>query len=126
MSREEELGPATQKIGTHQHFRWLKGIIVAVLCLNLLDAVLTIFAVETGRATEANPLMKPLVHESPVVFLIVKTMLVLLGCFLLWRLRKRPFAVFSIFLAFLVYYGIVIYHLRALDLNLLSRLINAV
>jgi hypothetical protein len=122
MNDHDTIGPLTAQIGTYQHFRWLKGIIVAVLILNSLDAVLTIWVVSTGRAVEANPLMASLVHETPILFLIVKTALVVMGCFLLWRFRKRKFAVMSVFLAFLVYYAILLYHLRAMELRLLDRL----
>jgi hypothetical protein len=119
----EDLGPYTQaNIGTHQHFRWLKGIIISILVLNVLDALLTIYVVMQGRAKEANPLMAELVEREPAAFFVVKLTLVSLGSYILWILRKKPLAVFSIFFAFLVYYGILIYHLRAMDLRLFDRL----
>jgi hypothetical protein len=102
----------------------LKGIIFSVLALNALDAGLTLYVVTSGRATEANPLMEPLVTDTPVMFVIVKTALVVLGCWLLWRLRKRSMAVASIFLAFFVYYAILLYHLHSLKLRVLDRLID--
>jgi len=33
------IGSETQKIGTSEHFRWLYGIVQALLVLNLLDAI---------------------------------------------------------------------------------------
>jgi hypothetical protein len=120
----ERLGSMTRRIGTIQHFRWLKGIIAAIIALNLLDAGLTIFVVSTGQAEEANPLMRDLVHERPVLFVMVKMFLVVGGTYLLWRYRKRPFAVFSIFLAFIVYYALLLFHLRSLDLRLFERLLS--
>jgi hypothetical protein len=125
MRHDDVLGPATLRIGTVRHFYWLKGIIVAVLILNGLDASLTLWAVSTGRAEEANPLMKQLVHEAPALFVLVKTVLVGFGCYLLWRFRKKRFAIVSVFVAFLVYYAVLLYHLRAMDLRLLERLITA-
>jgi hypothetical protein len=122
MKSEDELGPLTQaRIGTYQHFRWLKGIILTTLVLNTLDAFLTMYVVYSGRATEANPLMEPLVDQSPVMFFLVKTALVVLGCWLLWRFRKRHLAVIAMFFAFLVYYCILIYHLTSLRLRLLDH-----
>jgi hypothetical protein len=118
------LGPLTQqRIGTYQHFRWLKGIISAVLVFNLFDASMTLYVVLTGQAIEANPLMEPLV-KYPLLFVVVKTALVILGCMLLWRFRKRPFAVTSIFIAFLAYYGVTVYHLYSLQLRLLDRIFD--
>lgn len=118
---EEELGAYTQsRIGSYQHFRWLKGIIITTLFLNTLDALLTMYVVYSGQATEANPLMEPLVDESPVMFFLIKTALVVLGCTLLWRFRRRPLAVIGMFIAFLVYYCILIYHLTSLRLRLLD------
>lgn len=122
MSDEDFLGPETiQRIGTRQHFRWLKGIIVAVLALNALDAGLTLYVVLNGLATEANPFMEILI-DRPVVFVLVKTSLVLLGCRLLWGLRKQPLAVMAIFGAFLIYYAILLFHLHHLNLRMIERL----
>jgi hypothetical protein len=119
----EPIGEFTRKIGTIQHFRWLRGIIAAVLILNLLDALFTILVVVTHRAQEANPMMASLL-DDPWLFMIVKLALVSLGSYLLWRFRKRRFAVIAIFVAFLVYYFILLYHLSALNLHLLSSIIS--
>jgi hypothetical protein len=117
----QPIGDYTRQIGTIEHFRWLKGIIGATLILNLLDAIFTIIVVVSKRAREANPLMADLL-ESPWLFMFVKLGLVSLGSYLLWRLRKRKLAVLAIFVAFMVYYFVLLYHLNAMDLHLLSRL----
>ena len=118
----ERLGSYTRRIGTLQHFRWLKGIVIAILVLNVLDAVLTLIWIRTGAATEANPLLAQLAHEQPVLFIVVKFALVGLGSWLLWRFRKRPMSVASVFIAFLVYYFLLLYHLRSMNLRLLDRI----
>ena len=118
----ERLGTVTRRIGTREHFRWLSHVVRAILVLNVCDAVLTLVWVYSGQATEANPLMADLVHKHPAMFLLVKFTLVLLGSMLLWRLRKRPLAVISIFTGFLAYYFILLYHLSAMNLRLFSRL----
>jgi hypothetical protein len=112
----------TIEIGTPKQFRWLKGIVATVIILNLLDGILTMVWVFSERANEANPLMAPLIEANPVLFIAVKMALVFLGTYLLWRLRKRALAVVAIFAAFLVYYAILILHLRAMNLQLLQRL----
>lgn len=107
---------APSRIGTPEHFRWLLGIVKVTLALNLLDAVFTLIWINAGLAREANPLLDALVLERPVVFAVVKLSLVALGSLLLWRYRVRPLAVIGIFLGFLVYYLLMLYHIGFLSL----------
>lgn len=109
------VGSFTRRIGTHQHFVWLYWIVGATLLLNLADAVLTLLWVHSGMATEANPLLAELVTNHPVAFVATKYILVTLGSVLLWRHRKRRLAVIAIFLCFLVYYWLLLYHIRGVD-----------
>ena len=120
-SYEAALG-APRWIGSPRHFGWLHGILKALLLLNLFDAIMTIAWITTGMACEANPLLADLAHTQPVLFTLAKTALVSLGCILLWRLRYRATAVVGIFIGFLAYYFLALYHLQALELNLLSYL----
>lgn len=109
-----DLRPAgnVSRIGTAEQFRWLQGIVKALLVLNLLDAIFTLFWVEAGLAREANALMRELVNHHAVLFVVVKTALVALGSYLLWQRRHRPAAVVAIFAAFLAYYSVLLYHLQ--------------
>lgn len=118
------IGAYTRRIGTLQHFRWLRGIVAAVLVLNLLDAILTIIVVTSARATEANPLMAEVLDRHPVLFALVKMSLVSLGSVILWRHRKHAVAVLAIFVAFLAYYGVLLYHLSAWEVRLVDRLLG--
>ena len=104
------------KIGTPEQFRWLLGIVKATLGLNLLDAMFTLIWINAGMAREANPLLDGFVQEQPVVFAIVKLGLVTAGSLLLWHYRLRPLAVVGIFLGFLVYYLLLLYHIGFLSL----------
>ncbi len=104
------------RIGTERHFRWLEGIVRVVLLLNLLDAIFTLFWVGAGLAKEANPLLQELLREYPVAFAVAKLSLVGLGSLLLWWHRQRSLAVVGIFVAFLVYYAILLHHLGFLSL----------
>jgi hypothetical protein len=97
-------------IGTPQHFRWLEGIVYAVLALNLADAVFTLLWIRGGLAAEANPLLRDLAHGQPALFVAAKLALVGAGSWLLWRLRHRPLSVVAIFVAFGVYYGLLLAH----------------
>ncbi len=98
-------------IGTPQQFRWLYGIVQCVLVLNLIDALLTLFWVHAGLAVEANTLIDELVSEHALLFVLVKLSLVGMGSWLLWRRRESPLAVVGIFVAFVTYYLILLYHI---------------
>ena len=123
MPKKETKGSLDQ-IGTPQQFVWLRRIVLTVIVLNAIDAVLTLIWVWRGKAVEANPIMADLVHNNPLLFVIVKMALVALGTFFLWRLRRHRFAVVSLFAVFLVYYWILLYHLRAMNIGLISRLLQ--
>ena len=102
-------------VGTPRQYRWLWWMLSAVIVLNVIDAVFTIGWVESGLANEANPLMAILMG-NPILFISIKTTLVSCGVVLLWFRRHRPFAVIGIVLIFVVYYAILLHHLRAIDI----------
>ena len=99
-------------IGTPKQFRWLYSLIQVVLILNLIDAILTLFWVRSGLAQEANVLLQTIVNEHPILFVLVKTSLVSMGSWLLWQRRRHPLAVIGLFVIFIVYYGLLLHHLR--------------
>ena len=115
---------STNWVGSEAHFDWLEWIVRAILVLNLLDAVFTMFWIASAQAVEANPLLADLAHRHPFAFVGVKLALVSLGTLLLWRQRRRPTAVVGLFIAFLAYYFLLVYHLEALNPRLMDR-INA-
>jgi hypothetical protein len=117
-----DAGEAPAWIGTERDFRWLENIVKALLVLNLADAILTMLWISEGRATEANPFLRDLAHQDPVAFVCVKTALVSLGAWLLWRHRDRPLSVVATFVAFLTYFFLLLYHLSSMHLHLLARL----
>ena len=96
---------------------------VAILLLNLLDAMMTIAVVYGDLATEANPLMAaPLDSYGAVGFMIIKLALVSLGVALLWRFRERRTAIFALGSLAGVYVLIALYHVRSAQL--LAKLIT--
>jgi len=94
---------------------WLDGLVRAVLVLNLLDAVFTLVWVRSGLAEEGNAFMRDLVHGEAIVFVLAKIALVSLGCLFLWGRRTHRLAVIAIFVAFAVYYLVLLLHLAALS-----------
>lgn len=111
-----------EQIGSSSHFRWLGGIAVAVFLMSFADAVLTLHWVGSAQAIEGNPFMDALLGFDVVAFLLGKQLLVGAGLHALWRLRRYRMAVVAIFVAFLAYYGLLLYHLQALDVGLLGGL----
>jgi hypothetical protein len=103
-------------VGTPRQFRWLHGIVKAIIVLNVLDAIFTLFWVHAGLAKEANVLLQDLVSNHTVLFMVMKLILVSLGSFLLWRYRRQPLAVIGLFFVFMVYYYLLLYHLSFLRL----------
>ena len=103
-------------VGTPRQFRWLYGIVKAIIVLNVLDAIFTLVWVQAGLAKEANVFLQDLVSNNTILFMVVKLVLVSLGSFLLWRYRKHPFAVVGLFFVFMVYYYLLLYHLSFLRL----------
>lgn len=60
---------------------------IALFTLNVLDCVFTIRIVAQG-ATEVNPLMAVLLHQSPVLFAFAKMGLICLSMFLFYKAGK--------------------------------------
>ncbi len=109
-------------LGTRKQFGWLRKLVAVTLVLNLIDAVLTLVWLETGQAVEANPVMNALLQIGPVAFVLGKIALVSIGSIFLWRRRYHTLSVVGIFVAFLTYYFILLYHLDAMNIQLLKRL----
>jgi hypothetical protein len=112
MNEVAAAAPSRLPVGTPEHFRWLHGIVKTVLVLNLLDAIFTLIWVRFGLAREANLMIDRLVERQAVTFIAVKIGLVGMGSWLLWQRRDRPSAVVAIFIAFLAYYAVLLYHVR--------------
>jgi hypothetical protein len=56
--------------------------------------------------------MDVLFDLNPVFFAMAKAALVGGGCYLLWTKRQHSWAVVSIFIAFVAYYGVAIQHVE--------------
>jgi len=100
------------RVGTPEQFRWLHGIVKTVLVLNLLDALFTLVWVRFGYAREANLMIDRLVENHALGFVAVKLGLVAMGSWLLWQRRNHATAVIAIFVAFLAYYLVLLYHVQ--------------
>jgi hypothetical protein len=68
--------------------------------------------VRWGFAREANLMIDRLVDQNAVGFIGVKMSLVGMGSWLLWQRRHHATAVIAIFIAFLTYYMVLLYHVQ--------------
>lgn len=110
-------------VGTPEEYGWLRGVVASILILNGIDAVLTALWVDGGLANEANPFFGDLVKTQPVLFVLIKVLLVSFGSFTLWRRRREPLAVIGIFGIFLVYYWLLLVHVRAFHIAVVDELL---
>jgi len=106
--------------GLPVHFIWLRGVVAAIILMNLVDAMFTIVWVDLGAATEANPLMSVLLGLGTVPFALGKVLLVSLGCVILWRYQHRPLAIIALFLIFIMYYAVMVQHMIAVGYALFT------
>ena len=93
-----------------------------MVILNLADAVFTLWWINAGHATEANAFMRQLVDHGAIPFVLAKIALVSLGGVFLWGRRTHALAVVAIFLAFLVYYLVLLYHIQFTSYLVVGRL----
>jgi hypothetical protein len=102
------------------HPQWL-AVSMLIVIGSCTDALLTLILVERGIATEANPLMAPLVGNSPLAFALVKVALTAMGVVLLTQLaRIRAFgripAGMFLYLVLAIYGVVIVYELHLLDM----------
>lgn len=89
----------------------LRLVVLAVIVANLLDAVFTMFWVESGIAVEANALMAVVLERSAVGFTALKLAVVSAGVLVLWRLRHRSrLAVPGLVGCCVAYSSLMVYH----------------
>ena len=69
--------------------RQLFWMLWGVAIMNYLDAGQTVYLLNVKLMVEANRLMAWILDHSPYAFWLYKTLVPTLGCFLLWKFRKR-------------------------------------
>ncbi|HXG82571.1 MAG TPA: DUF5658 family protein [Pyrinomonadaceae bacterium] len=78
--------------------------------LNFLDAVLTLFWVHNGFATEGNRLMAILLDVGDLPFLVVKIGIGALAAIVVWRWRNLRVAKYGLTLALTIYVSVMGVH----------------
>lgn len=84
--------------------------IFLLFTLNFLDAVLTLFWVRNGFATEGNGLMAFLLDIGDLPFLAVKLIVGAIAALVLWRWGNLRLAKYGLVLALTIYIGLMGVH----------------
>lgn len=88
----------------------LYGQTILLFALNFLDAVLTLYWVRNGFATEGNHLMATLLDIGDLPFLAVKVAIGAVTAVVLWRWRNLRLAKYGLGIALLIYVGLMGIH----------------
>lgn len=83
---------------------------ILLFTLNFLDAVLTLFWVRNGFATEGNGLMAYLLDIGDLPFLAVKIAVGAIAALVLWRWGYLRLAKYGLALALTIYIGLMGVH----------------
>ncbi len=78
--------------------------------LNFLDAVLTLFWVRNGLASEGNQLMASLLDVGDLPFLTIKIGIGALAAFVIWKWSSLPTAKYGSAVALTIYAGVMGVH----------------
>lgn len=102
------------KIGTVKDYVMMAHILLFIIALSTVDGVMTIAWVQNGHAFERNPYMAELIagKSNMIPFMLVKTILVVGGCAVLWKRRENKLAVVGTFVIFLIFSLLFIYHMN--------------
>ena len=85
-------------------------LIILLFALNFIDAILTIYWVRNGFATEGNALMASLMDIGDMPFLIVKIAIGAVTAMVLYHWKNLPIAKVGLTLALIVYVGLMGVH----------------
>ena len=83
---------------------------VILFTLNFLDAVLTVFWIRNGYATEGNTLMATLLELGEGPFLAVKIFVGALAALVLWNWRHMKLAKHGLILSLVIYGALMVVH----------------
>lgn len=89
----------------------ISRLALVLFLLNFFDAVLTIYWVRNGFATEGNALMAALLDIGDTPFLLFKLLIGAVTATVLWRWNNLRIAQYGLTIALAVYLGIMAVHI---------------
>jgi hypothetical protein len=91
------------------------AVAMLIVILNFLDGIFTYYAVSSGIATEANPLMAYLLSFDATAFFVVKHLLVSMGIYLLLVNCHKKSARIALWSIAALFIAINVYHIVQLS-----------
>jgi hypothetical protein len=88
----------------------VSGLTILLFMLNFFDAVLTIYWVRNGFATEGNMLMASLLDMGNTHFLGVKLIIGAVTATVLWNWKNLRVAQYGLTIALAIYLGVMAVH----------------
>ena len=85
-------------------------VLKTLVVLNIYDAIFTLLWIELNLARELNPFMAFLIEINPILFVVVKTILVNTGVWLIWLNKESSLSKLAIAPVFLLYFLVCIKH----------------
>jgi len=102
-------------LGTLRDSPWvLASVLIATNVMSLIDGLLTAAEVSNGLATEANPVLAPLFASNPYAAVALKSGVVAVVTYIIWRSRRYRIVLSVSVVALAVFTAVVAYHLGAL------------
>ena len=84
-------------------------LIAYIITFNLADTCITLWLIHNQLAIEVNPLMLQALEYGYIFFIFTKLILVLGGCYILRKNKDKAIAKYSILVAFMVYFILMLY-----------------
>ena len=88
-----------------------KNMLIAIIGLNLFDAIATLTWLDLGFAQEGNPIMAPLIAYCPYCFIAIKMGIVLFVCWYLWKERENDYTFLASKIVFYAYSLLAMWHM---------------
>jgi hypothetical protein len=88
----------------------ISRLTIILFLLNFFDAILTIYWVRNGFATEGNALMASLLDIGDTPFLIVKLAIGMVTAVVLWRWKNLRVAQYGLTAVLVIYLGVMAVH----------------
>jgi len=86
-------------------------LIAYIVTFNIVDIYATLWFIDNKLAVEANPLMCEALETGVIFFICIKLFLVTAGCYILRKNKDKKIARYSILVAFMVYFTLMLYFL---------------
>lgn len=87
------------------------ALIAYIVTFNIIDIYATLWFINNKLAIEVNPLMCAALEMGVAFFIFIKLFLVTAGCYILNKNKDKKIARYSILVAFMVYFILMLYFL---------------